>query len=281
MIGYKLLLSCWRYFAVLYLDDDAKFKDFQIIRPGWYWGFTYDQCGRFFISQKHSDPPGYYPIYVLDHNFKVIRRINELPEYGSNVHQIQCYGEKLYVLCAHNGHVLVYDLNNIDGDPEIWKPEGLQRYSYMNTLFFHKDHIYIMEHNMGYNNSIISEYMVNSRRLEHKHILYHKKCHNIFELNNEMCYCASHDGCICNLRGESVVNIVDGSFVRGVAMDSRFLFVGDSKIAERSNRGVGDGRIMVYNTDNSEFVRSINIEKCGQIHEIRLLNRDDLCHNGY
>jgi len=275
---YNLTASCWQYLCRVLFDDDGKFQKMELVRDGWYWGLSY-WGDKYFVSEKHTDPPGYYPVHVTDDGYKTLSKLNENPQFGSNVHQIQCHNNKLYVVCAEKENVLIYNLNNLREPPQIWRPGQIKPGSYPNTLYFDDKHLYILCHNLGHNVSRVLQYHIHNLKFAGEFMLHHMKCHNIFAMQKKMWYCASEDSCIGTFDNSDTIQIPTGQFVRGVARDEKFLFIGDSEKSERSLRWQGDGRILVYDIQNKVFVDQAYLPDCGQIHEIRLTNKKDLCHN--
>jgi hypothetical protein len=275
---YQLTVSCWRYLSIVSFDDNGRYIRMDNIRNGWYWGLSYWQ-DRYFVSEKHCDPPGYYPVHVMDHEYKTLSLLNKRSQFGSNVHQIQCHNGKLYIICADKEKVLIYNLNDLREFPKIWRPENIQSGSYPNTLYFDDSYLYILCHNVSSDVSKVLQYYIYNLKFAGEFRLHHMKCHNIFAMQKKMWYCASEDHCLGTFDNSETIQIRDGQFVRGVARDDRFLFIGDSQTSTRSLRSLGDGRILVYDLSKKKIINQVFLSHCGQIHELRLINKKDLCHN--
>ena len=89
---------------------------------------------------------------------------------------------------------------------------------------------------------------------------------------------------ICNSRGGAVETVGGrvlcrtGGFPRGAAIGREVNVIGISSIANRSNRWLSVGAVHVY--DKSwKLLREIDLGRCGQVNEIRLLG-EDFAHHG-
>jgi hypothetical protein len=107
--------------------------------------------------------------------------------------------------------------------------------------------------------------------------------HNVFFDGTFLYTCDSHNGKLLrmNMDTEEVEEKSIGAFARGLAVTDDLILVGSNTLAERDKRHDGSPAYVTFlRRDTLEFVDSKTFMKCGQLFDIRVIDREDHAHNG-
>jgi len=97
-------------------------------------------------------------------------------------------------------------------------------------------------------------------------------------INQSYWYCDSENGRLY-VDQEPVIDLGEGSFIRGLAMNDEVILLGVSEKAERKERVNTSCRMIVFNHQFQQ-TGSIALRDCGQVHEIRF-REGDRCLSNY
>jgi hypothetical protein len=100
-------------------------------------------------------------------------------------------------------------------------------------------------------------------------ILLGNQAHNLWRENGHLYTCSSGEGLIVGTDG---FRLDIGGFPRGVAFEGNYRCVGVSELAERGDRDLTTGRILIFNKD-WKLLKKIFIENEGLILDLKSINR--------
>ncbi len=199
------------------------------------------------------------------------------------IHQIDFIGQDLYVTNTYDNSILIYS-NLVSKHNLHWKdynkiiyPNGkLQNgrkssnYNHFNSLFKHKNKIFLIAHNETKKTNRPSEiFSLNSFTLNTlgRQKIAGSNCHNIYINNKEKMYCNSLEGTL-NINGENIISHKN-IFTRGLSVSDKYLLLGGSDIQpNRLKREKTNGYIYIYDLRLS-LKQTILIQNT-QIQEINM-----------
>ncbi len=249
------------------------------------YGFTF--CDQYYFlktSMPGKQKRANLAILVMDKEFNIVDKINERQDKIVRGHQMQYHvpSNKLWLTSPGEdlfcNDIYIYDMNK--GECEIWTPIREARRLHYNSLCFKDDVLYILSHNYHVVPSILYAYNWETRELIKKQKLKYGDCHNIFYIDDDLFYCASKKSIIMNANGEEFIDVKKdkGRFIRGIAFNDQYLFVGSSNESVPGPQRLVGGQIFVYDIHNKKLIRIIDMPKTGAIHEVRILDGVDYAH---
>jgi len=246
------------------------------------YGFTFDDNNYFLKTSQ--EPTKRRSILVFDKQYSVIKKIAEGEPKIVCGHQMQYHKptNQLWMPCPgsqlSNNDIFIYSLD--DGNYQIWKPTKEKRRLHYNSICFNGSLVHIMAHNYHVVPSFVYTYEWKTRQLVDKVGLAYGDCHNVFYIDDDLYYCASKESKIMNANGDLFIDTKPdgGIFLRGIALNDQYLFVGSSPFSPRERKKTNGGKILIYNVHSGEFISSLEIPNTGAIHEIRILDSADYAH---
>lgn len=211
---------------------------------------------------------------------------------SKGIHQIDFIEENtLMVTDTYNNRILTYDLSSTNkminwrkykkclfpnGKLSIVKGRKSINYSHINSLYKHKNSIYLIAHNESFKTKKKSElFTITDEKIDKKEIQ-GESCHNfvIDGKGNEL-FCDS-------LNYKLVINNNEkmdfGYFTRGISCCDDFYLVGGSAIEKvREKRGEAGSAIFLLDKDYKEL-QQLHLPKC-QVQEIRGINYKDYSYS--
>jgi hypothetical protein len=214
--------------------------------------------------------------------------------YRQGIHQIDFIDDELFVCDTYNNRILV--LTVIENELQVHRviyPEGRHRpsrnmrgdvlYRHFNSIYRHGAFIYVLAHNDTGRSKIPSQLYVlekNSLRTVGRIDDVGGSAHNIVVDFHGVMYILDSLACkLVQFDGTGVLDLfVDErkTFLRGLAMNDDITLVGGSRrISEAEIDGAKsndelDGFIFVLDKKKKKAICTLELPKCGQIHEIRL-----------
>jgi len=161
-----------------------------------------------------------------------------------DMHEIAWHDGKLWVASSFDDMVAIYD----GADWEQWFPlgvdaDGPRDVHHFNSFMFDTERIWILAHNRG--SSELLAFSINTRAPVERIAL--GNCgHNIWLENQQLLTCSSMEG---KLLGNTGFVLETGGFPRGVAFDRKCRCVGISAMAERKERDLTTGKLMIFDRD--------------------------------
>jgi len=248
------------------------------------YGFTFNEDYYFLKTSQHNIRER--KILVFDKNFKIVMQITKNQQKIICGHQMQYHtpSNKLWLTSPgeheYCNDIYIYDLAT--EEYEIWTPIRDKHRLHYNSLCFRGDFLHILSHNYHIVPSFVYTYEWKTRKLVDKKALIYGDCHNIFYIGDDLYYCASMQAKVLRVTGDLDV-FVDpkqngGNFSRGIALNDKYLFVGNSVLGKTNCSIPGKEMVLIYDIVTGKFIRSINIPGAGAIHEIRILDGVDYAH---
>ena len=241
----------------------------------------------------------YFSWNPLHRNFSVIDKFNKNFEFEEtildqeqwNIHEIYSWGD-LYITATQKGGVA--KLNKETHSFTLKQPPGHQHvnsiFAYKDVLHFHSSNGVPKGHPTGcevfrYDKNF--DYIDQIKIQEGGHIF-----HSLF-IEDDILYACCHQNYL-QVRSNLYVfdmNTMKGrmievredttnGFLRGIACNKDYFFIGESQQESiRSQRLMGNSRVLVVDKNNFKLVDTIELEDTGQIRCVRL-ETGDLAHNG-
>jgi len=241
---------------------------------GLYYGIAYSEDEVFVAARRSVITPkelrdkesGVILVFGYD---MVLRDILTPPFPLRDMHQIAYFDKKLWVTCAFDDMVAIYDGANW----QKWYPrdrkDDSKDYYHFNSIYYNNSDLYILAHNYG--PSEVFKFRYSDLELKDVFVIGNKS-HNIWESNGYIYTCDSDNGKIVNNNGwEKIV----GKFPRGMAVTSQLCIVGLSEEFERSQRGFTTSSILILD-QNWNVKSEILLPKEGLILEIRVPGHQEL-----
>jgi hypothetical protein len=259
------------------------------VGKGLYFGISYSDDMIFVAARNNRNPFNYLDNRELEHeNGSVLVFNYDLKFIGEivmqslatvptlrDLHQLIFFDGNLWVVCAHDNLVCRYDSKTW----HYWfpAPDPKDRWKdihHFNSLWLDFDFksMYTLAHKRSL--SEIWKFSYPELELQETYDL-GEHAHSVWKVYDDIYTCDS--------KGESVVSLngfkLDvGGFTRGVVISEEFFIVGSSDIAERNEREHSSGKINVYDSEWNKL-RAFNIEKLGQLNDIRMPGHYDVCHH--
>ena len=161
-----------------------------------------------------------------------------------DMHELKWYGGKLWVTCAFDNMIAIFDGRTWDrwfplGQPAV---EPYDRH-HVNSLYFENDTIIVLAHNWG--KSCLHFFTLSTLTYTDTMSM-GVQAHNIWRQNAEYCTCSSGEG---TLVGSKSFYVETGGFPRGVAKCEGIICVGISEWAERADRDFTTATLRFFNSD--------------------------------
>ncbi len=260
------------------------------------YGITFDDAGNLWAAQRKGNHMHRSRIteegmsgfdYVMD-----LRCLDTFWRKG--IHQIDFVDDDLFVCDTYNNRILVvqvFDGGRI-GVHRVLYPMGRHRpshdllgdenYKHFNSVYRHGDILYLMAHNDTIKTKKPSEiYLLDRYTLKTVGILENigVSTHNIVvDFTGKMYICDSGNHVLIVYDGIGVVEVwkddVHETFLRGLAINDDVTVIGGSvRTPDASNDDV-DGFLFVLDKKKQNLLCTLEIEGCGQIHEVRMAGLD-------
>ncbi len=152
--------------------------------------------------------------------------------------------------------------------------------NHFNTIHKHGDNIYVVAHNY---NKFSEVWILSLPEMKVVDLVPSRAnwAHNIWIGELGWVICDSKNGSLYDvINNETVWNPdVKGYLSRGLAVGKDYIFVGLSKMKERKHRSWTTGWIFVIDRKTLRTIDKIMLPASGDIHDIRIINGFDECHN--
>jgi hypothetical protein len=218
---------------------------------GLYYGLATDADERIYVACRHSvvgpdDPAARAAesgaILVLNPAFRMIEELRA-PFPLRDVHGIDCFDGCLWVTCAFDNMIAIYDLATGAWSQWFPMPERSDVHHFNTISLFDKDHICLVAHQWGPSQLLF--YDQSTLELTQA-IPLGTAAHNIFLLDGAPATCNSQDGFLVNTAGRQIET---GNFPRGIALTDSGNVVGVSIHSPRHERASKDGILRWYTPD--------------------------------
>jgi hypothetical protein len=179
-----------------------------------------------------------------------------------DLHEIAWHNGTLWATCSFDNMIAIFDGERW----EQWFPlgvpaDGPSDVNHFNSLMFDHDRVWVLAHNRG--GSELLAFSLTGRVLQQRVAL--GQCsHNIWREEGMLFTCSSADG---KLLGENGFVLDTGGFPRGVAFEECRRYVGISELAERKDRDLSMGKIMVFDGDWA-FLKQISLPGEGLVLDL-------------
>lgn len=273
-------VSSMKCFNVVDVDNNIVEKKYD----GNCYGFTFNKNNYFLKTSQRNTIER--KILVFDKDFNIVSQITKEQKKIIRGHQMQYHApsNKLWLTSPGEHHywndIYIYDLDS--AECEIWTPIRDSHRLHYNSLCFRGDLLHILSHNYHVVPSFVYTYEWKTRKLISKRALLYGDCHNIFYIGDDLYYCASIEGKVLRVADKIDVFVAPkqngGSFARGIALNDKYLFVGNSVLGKTNCSLPGHEKVYMYNISTGKFIKTINIPGAGAIHDIRILDGIDYAH---
>lgn len=158
-----------------------------------------------------------------------------------DLHEIAWHGGKLWAACSFDNMIALFDGANW----ERWFPFGAPHgepsdINHFNSFMFENDKAWVLAHNRGA--SELLAFSLQTRALVERVAI--GQCgHNIWREDGQLFTCSSAEGKLLGGRG---FMLETGGFPRGVAHDGDTRCVGISELAERQDRDLTAGKLLIF-----------------------------------
>lgn len=153
---------------------------------------------------------------------------------------------------------------------------------HLNSLFLHSDQLYAIAHNYDRGSEIIRFFWPEMEVIRITQTSA-QMAHNIWITeDNQKIICDSMRGNLMDADRDDVLWTCpgDGVITRGLASDGDHVIIGQSLIGPREERTRRDGRLWIVDRHSWQTIDSIELRGSGNIHDVRILDRPDVCHSG-
>jgi len=241
---------------------------------GLYYGIAYSNDEIFVaargrpVSPKEERATEAGSILVFDYALNLKRTLR--PTFAlRDMHQIVYYDGCLWVTCAYDDRVAIYDGDAWRG----WHPAPVSSEPdtfHFNSIIFADDHLFLLAHNNGA--SDIWKFAYPELRLIEKMSLGNLS-HNIWKEDGVFFTCSSGEGRILSSAG---LDVPTGGFPRGIVVCPGAIVVGVSESVERDERDFTSSALHVFDS-NWNFQKEIKLPTEGLVLEIRAPGFADIC----
>ncbi len=221
----------------------------------------------------------------------ISRGERQSPAFLSQPHQLVCASDGRIVVantgrnCIHAidlerpGHFQEAAISNMRWDR--LNREGALG-DHINSVFEHRGRLYALAH--GYKNGsklAVFTYpgleLVSLDRIPDV-----TGAHNVCVLDDDLVIgCHSEIGALANLKtGETLWDSGSPVYTRGLAASADHLFIGESQITVRENRGSCAGGIWIVDRNSLRTQDYVPLGPYGAVNEVRLIDVPDLAHHG-
>ncbi len=254
-----------------------KGKQISMILPGGCFGIT-GGPEKWYVCQYTGDYSRILEFTLFEKNNRILllERNNYLVGLSPNIHQIDLYKNRLYIVNAEENSILV---SSEPGKVKEYFPnkkikKGSKKSNHFNSVFINNKNVFVMAHNGTSKNMKDSEiYKLKRETLKTVSIekINAQKAHNIFFLNAKCGFCNSPKGEL--IVDNKVIFKNENYFLRGVAVNTNSIIVGGSEFATRENRDKTSS--MIFELDyNGNVKTEMFLKNIGQIYDIRYVGPD-------
>lgn len=217
-----------------------------------------------------------FTLSIKDGNIFLLNRTNYLTGLPPNIHQVDLFDGKLYIVNAADNSIIVSSKEDKYQEffPNGKIKKGSSKSNHFNSVFIKDSTVYLMAHNGTSKNERNSEiFKVDKTNMKKRSIIKinAQKAHNIFFLDGKLGYCNSPKGEL--VIDNHVVYKNSKYFLRGVAMNSENIVVGGSEFATRENRDKTSSMLFELDLDGT-LVNEIFLQDIGQIYDVRCIGND-------
>lgn len=252
-------------------------KKLKMILPGGCFGIT-GGLKEWYVCQYTGNYSRILKFDLIEEKNEVfmVNKKNYLKGLSPNIHQIDLYKNRLYVVNAEENSILVSNGKNTYSEyfPNKRVKKGAKGSNHFNSVFVNENGIHLMAHNGTTKDERDSEIYIldiNTLRVKNKFSLNAQKAHNIFFVNNSLAYCNSPAGEL--IINESVAFKNENYFLRGIAITEESIIAGGSEFATRENRDKTSS--IIFELDYSGKLKNeLLIKNIGQIYDIRYVGND-------
>lgn len=251
---------------------------------GLYYGVARDAEGLLYIACRNTTTgpeseaaraAEFGSILVLDRSFNVVKELRA-PFPLRDVHGIDYFDDRLWVTCAFDNLIAIYD--PAIGDWSQWFPAPAitdrgRDVHHFNTISKCGGEICLVAHHFGPSELLFFD--AGTLQLN-RVIALGAEAHNVFEIDGTLSTCNSLDGYLVNTAGK---RIRTGAFPRGVVSNANGHLVGISMLAGRSDRASQDGILRCFAPDWSFRVDHL-LAKVGMVLDILELSEADFDLSG-
>jgi hypothetical protein len=105
--------------------------------------------------------------------------------------------------------------------------------------------------------------------------------HNVWPGEHGLVICDSKHGSLYDLNSQTTIwrSSEESVMTRGLAVSSEYIFVGSSMLNKRKDRYWKTGGVWVVDRTSLKTLDKITLPGAGDVHEIRLVDVPDACHN--
>lgn len=253
-----------------------------------YYGITWTPDARLVLSHSFVNNQGIatFSDYVRSEKGGLSIDSNLIAGVLSCPHQIVCI--KSLVATANTGRNCLTLIRTEDlffrhywFDDQKWdKAEDGQTGAHFNSVYFKDNHLYLLAHNHEEPSFILKLSWPDLKVVERIDTLA-RWAHNVWLTDRNQLI-------VCNSMNRSIDDVVSGSVLwratehntitRGLACAGDLVFVGCSGYAARGYRTESDGGIWILDRRNWQQLDFISMPFAGNIHDIRVLDEIDECH---
>ena len=215
-----------------------------------------------------SNDPDYLPVLVGK-----VRNVHD-------VHQIEATGSYVFLTDTSRNTIVVYNIEKGKTVSHIDIGDDRDDINHINALAIQNGFLLIGLNNRGYKNAQILKIRLDQIDYTKKRqrgdlvgefleLPGREHTHDIFPFKDDYLVSASHNGVVFKaIQNEDC--IVGGGWVRGLTDTDLYLWVGESKKAERSKRHSSElsGAINKYRKENFKKLASIDLQGAGQVNDL-------------
>lgn len=204
----------------------------------------------------------------------------------SQAHQILCDGDRVIATNTGRNCITVFRTDdwfyrNYWFDEVLWDRKGKNKCGqHLNSLFLDKGQLWVVAHNHDRKSDVICcdwPSLALIRRVSTQALM----AHNIWITPaSQIVICDSMRGSVIDAKTNQILwkSEYPQVITRGLASNGRYAFIGESQIGDRTERTFRDSRISVVDINNWQTLGQIPLRASGNLHDIRILDEPDLCH---
>lgn len=248
---------------------------------GWFYGITWDTDKIYLMNRQ-------FPNIFIWTGEKQIENCDRVPFLNriDDTHQLLWYDGVLYVTHTGRNRIEVWD-GQKDRIIE-WTDHPGEGTEHINSIWYDAGRFYVCEHRYGkeparirvFNRDFILFDTIEFFGLDNSHTC---GIHNVYIENGQL-YTLSVNKLIAKnlktnqIRQYDIRSHKDIGYLRGLARDDKYFYIGESAVSVREDRRKGDSKVIILDNE-LKIIDTINLVGTGQLHDIRLLSNDK-SHNG-
>lgn len=252
---------------------------------GHFYGLTHTS-GRWYAFRRYSAKlSGREQGQILSFRFEDSKPVGirvEKNNLDPQIHQIDFWGDHLYITDTKNNRILRYKIGKHGLMDEMVKyPKGIaihgkasDNYAHLNSIYRVSGDIYVLCHNKtsktGRNSALLR--LDEELRVLEEISLEAGDAHNFAVFQGEKLFCDSKN----RLLHWGSDKLVCGYFVRGLAISDSFVLAGGTEpTEEKENRYKASGMIFAFRTKDKKLIAKISMPEVGAVYELRLVATKD------